>query len=750
MQSTVSSMAARSALSFGRCFLALALAVTASEVRSQTQLPGIVVTTPSPVAQPRPTPQAQAPAPAPKAPASKSASTPPAKQATPAPAPVATAPPPAALPPAAAPPPGSIIVIDDAFAPITVVTAREIAATPSASLGDTLFTKPGVTGSSFAPGASRPVIRGLDNYRVRVQENGIGSHDVSALSEDHAVPVDPFAADQIEVVRGPATLRYGSQAIGGVVNATNSRIPEFAPKGGLSAEVKGGLNSVDHGRDGGFKATAGAGNFAVHADAFRRNSSDYATPHGRQANSFVESEGHSFGGSLIWAHGFAGVAYSRTASLYGIPGGAEALTQRPRIDMEQEKIQSKGEWRVRDFGLEAIRYWFGASDYAHSEVVGEGEIGSRFTNREQEGRIEVQHMPIVTSFGELRGAVGVQWGRRHTRAQSFEGDGLLDPATRSTSTAGFLFEELRASRRLRLQVAARIETSEAHGVGVLDPTGAAEQFEGAAMFRPVSGSIGALYELPLAVVARVTAQHTERAPDATELFSRGVHEATGTFEIGAPGLTIEKADSLEVGLKRAKGDLRFDASAYYTRYKGFIYKQLTGRQCDETLASCSAGAELDELVFSQRDAIFRGAEVAAQLDVAQIWRGVWGIDGQYDFVRATFDTGENVPRIPPHRLGGGLFYRDGNWFAHAGALHAFRQDKVGENETSTSGYTLLSADLAYTWKLDPAQGIVPEMTIGLKGDNLLDEDVRNHVSFKKDEVLLPGRTIRLYGSVKLN
>ena len=178
----------------------------------------------------------------------------------------------------------------------------------------------------------------------------------------------------------------------------------------------------------------------------------------------------------------------------------------------------------------------------------------------------------------------------------------------------------------------------------------------------------------------------------------------------------------------------------------------TGVGCGVTLASCGAPGEdeLKQLVFGQRDATFYGAELASQYDVAHVWTGLWEIDGQYDFVRAEFDNGENVPRIPPHRLGGGLFYRDANWFARIGVLHAFDQNQIGLNETDTKGYTLLNADLSYTFKLDGRAGLVPEMTIGLKGENLLDDDVRNHVSFKKDEVLEPGRIIRLYGIVKLN
>jgi iron complex outermembrane receptor protein len=636
--------------------------------------------------------------------------------------------------------------VETAFVPLTVVPTSEVLATPGANLADALQYRPGLAGSTFAPGANRPVIRGLDNFRVRVQENGIGSHDVSALSEDHAVPVDPFAADRIEVVRGPATLRYGSQAIGGVVNAVNGRVPEVVPPRGLSIETRGGLTSVDGGADGAFKATSGAGNFAVHADAFSRHAGDYDTPQGRMANSFVANEGFSVGGSFIGPGGFAGVAFSRYDALYGIPG------EDARIDMLQDKVQSRGEWRVGAGGIEAIRYWFGVSDYGHKEVLpGEG-IGSIFTNKEIEGRVEVQHLPVATAFGELRGAVGTQLGRRKTVADSLEGDDLLAPA-RTDSIAAFLFEELQVTQRLRLQAAARIEHTSVGGTGlVLTAPSGGSDIDRERTFAPFGASAGILYELPMGVAARLTGQYVERAPDAAELFSKGVHEATRTFEIGNPFLDREKAQTVEIGLRKVRGPFRFDASAYHTRFDGFIFKQLTGAQCGEDLGSCGVETELDQVLFRQRDATFTGAELQAQLDVAPIWRGFWGFDAQYDFVRARFAdaAGGNVPRIPPHRLGAGVYYRDADWFARIGVLHAFDQDRIGENETPTAGYTLLSADLAYTFTLSGQGALVPEMTVGLKGENLLDDDVRNHVSFLKDEVLLPGRTVRLYGIVKLN
>lgn len=716
--------------------LGLLLAVSAEvpSASAQIQLPGIVVTTPSPVKRSR---RALAPRPA-----------------TPA----------IAAEPAApeAPPPGTLLVDEEAFVPITVMSGLEVEARAVSNIGDVTAQRPGVAASTFAPGASRPIIRGLDRFRVRVQENGIGSHDVSALSEDHAVPIDPFAAERVEIIRGPATLRYGSQAIGGVVDISNDRIPQFMPKDGFSAVLKGGLGSVDKSHDGGFKVITGAGNIVLYADAFRRQADDYDTPRGRQPNSFVDSSGYSLGASIVGESGFVGVSYTRFNSFYGIPG-EEAEDHRPRIDLHQDKIQSRGEWRVNDYGIEAIRFWLGTTRYAHDEVVFEEDeghdiIGTRFTNRENEARIEMQHQAMPTAFGELRGAVGVQWGNKRLRGFGVEEpvDGLIDPAARAESIAAFLFEELQVTRALRLQAAGRIESARSRGTGVdlTDPVDPLAPFESSRSFAPKSASMGLLYELPLGIVARLTGQYSERAPDVAELFSKGVHEATGTFEIGNPNLKIEQAETIEIGFKRARGALRFDATAFATRFQNFIFKRFTGIGCGDTLDSCGIEDELDQVAFAQRDATFRGVELSAQWDAFAFGRGVIGIEGQYDFVHAKFNGGGYVPRIPPHRLGAGIYYRDANWFARLFALHAFDQDEVASDDikdTPTDGYTLLNADLSYTFALQPETGrISPQMTIGLRGENLLDEDVRNHVSYKKDEVLQPGRTIRLYGVVRYN
>jgi iron complex outermembrane receptor protein len=267
-------------------------------------------------------------------------------------------------------------------------------------------------------------------------------------------------------------------------------------------------------------------------------------------------------------------------------------------------------------------------------------------------------------------------------------------------------------------------------------------------FTPKSFSFGLLKSLPWDMVANLSVQRAQRAPAAPELYSRGSDGASGTFVIGNPDLKIETAESVEVGLKRSSGQLRFEASLYYTRYLDFIFKQVTGNFCTDTFASCGATGPLLQVAYGQRDANFRGAELMAQLDVTPLSDGMLGIDTQFDVVRATFADGSNVPRIAPMRVGGGVWWRSAEWYARLGVLHAFTQNDIALNETSTAGYNLLKAEVSYTHTFAKVDGGLRDITFGVTGDNLLDEQVRNHISFKKAEVLQPGRGVRLFTSMR--
>lgn len=711
------------------CVLGCALFFSGVPAAAQTQLDTIVVKSPTPV-QSRP----------------------------PSPAPVETQSVPAPTPTESPNPERPLVSPNFSFDPtyfaITVLTPAETLSQSSHTLGEALANQPGITTTSFAPAASRPVIRGLSGFRVRIQENGIGTHDVSALSDDHGVPIDPLTAGQIEVIRGPAILRYGSQAIGGLVSANNSRIPEERLANGWRIENRGGLRSVDDGADGATIVEASIGNFVVHADMWKRTANDYRIPSElkRQPNSSLDADGYSLGGSFVTDNGFIGVSLTSYASRYFIPG-EEAAANKVNIDLQQMKLSSKGELRPKSNGVEAVRYWLGYTDYTHDEID-LGTVSTTFKNREVESRVEVEHQAVMTVAGLLKGALGVQYSHRNLEAGGEEGQLLLP--TKTESLAGYLFEELRLTSAVRLQAAGRLERTEIEGTAsffppsFLPPPNDPTEESARRLYLPRSASLGLLVDLPLGVVMRLTGQHVERSPDATELFYRGPHEATATFEIGNPDLRLEKADTLEIGFKRSKGEFRFDASLFHTRFRDFIYKRYTGAKCDGDFASCGVGTEFDQIVYDQRNATFTGFELLAEQDIAKVWNGVWGVEGRYDFVRAKFEDGTNVPKIPPHRLGGGLFYRDRSLLARISLLHAFRQDEIASFETSTSGYNLLNAELSYTLKREGREALPFEMTVGIKGENLLDDDIRNHVSYKKDEVLQPGRSVRLFGVIKLN
>ncbi|MGH1572921.1 TonB-dependent receptor plug domain-containing protein [Methylobacterium sp. P31] len=648
-------------------------------------------------------------------------------------------------------PTGILPVATNTFSPVTVVTQDQIARDQPRTLGDALFGRPGISGTTYAPGAaSRPILRGLDNARVRIQENGIVNGGVSDLGEDHAVPVNPLVTDRIEVIRGPATLRYGSGAIGGVVSADNNRVPTVIPANGVQGQVTSGFSSVDKGRLGAATVDASGDGIAVHADGFKTADDSYAIPGGIQHNSYNESQGGAFGISAIGDRGFVGISFSHYDAIYAIPGGV-AEQDRTRLTPDQHRILSRGEYRPLDGPFEVIRYWAGYSVYRHSEI-GFGADGIEgvqaiFKNREAEGRLELQHVPVFTEFGTLTGALGFQSDRRVINSE-FES---FLPRTESRANAVYLFEELELRPGTRLQVAGRYEVDRLSSTAAQFPAGYVPvdgqepfQYPLIRLFAPKSASIGALQDLPYGFVASLTGSYVERGPTGYELFSQGPHDATATFEIGNPDLRKERARTVEASIRRAEGPLRLDATGYYTRYTDFIYRNYTGLTCGDDFASCGTGTDLRQIVYQQQNATFYGAEIIGQYDLVPVGNGFAGIEAQFDFVRAQFDNGSNGPRIPPYRLGGGVYLRANGWLARVNLLHAFSHDATAVYESTTPGYDDLRAELSYTKVIDPAVYGASAITLGVQGRNLLNDDIRNSTSFKKEEILLPGRNVRLF------
>lgn len=640
--------------------------------------------------------------------------------------------------------------IDELAAPVTVVTRDDILTSSATTLGGLLKDEPGISESAFAAGASRPIIRGLDNTRVRVQENGIGAGDVSSVSEDHGVPIDPYSAERVEVIRGPAVLRYGSEAIGGVVNVINSRIPKAMPKGGFEAEASASYDSVSTGRQAGGMAKASAGNVVFHADGFLRKADDYRIPGAvsRQSETWAESSGIAGGASLILGNGdvdgHVGASISYYDSKYGIPAPGDPANP-VHIDMNQTKVQVGSDLEFSGGFLSGISLSGGYSDYTHGEVDATGVTGSRFDNEEWEGRAEFLHRAV----GPFTGAVGLQAHRREISAEG-EGGELLAPS-KTEAVAAFIFEEMPiAGDALKLQLGGRIEHVDVSG-RALDYSNPLAPFDYpvSRSFTPGSISAGLVFNPVEKWVFGLTAQHVERAPDALELFSKGPHEATETFEVGDPTLTKEKALSFEANVRRMGDDYSIEAAVFHTSFKDFIYKRLTGETCDDDFDTCTphgAGTELDQVFFTQEDATFRGFETKGSVTLVRWGAARAGVTGQFDMVRAELDAGGNVPRIPPMRAGAGLFYAGEQVTGRLGFLHAFKQDRLSPNETETGSYTDLKAELRYRLPESVSGGSTYE--IAIVGENLLDADIRTHSSFKKNDVLQPGRNVRLVATAR--
>jgi iron complex outermembrane recepter protein len=610
---------------------------------------------------------------------------------------------------------------------VGVVDRDDILKAGGANLADALANVPGVTGTNMAAGASRPVIRGFDASRVRLLENGIGSFDVSDVGPDHGVPIDPLSAQQIEVVRGAATLRYGSQAIGGVVNAINNRVPMTLPEDAFAAEGSAMYGTNADWRQSSLLADARAGQFAFHGDGFIRRTGDYDTPNGEMANSYFDGHGYSGGVSYFLGEksriGAAGIHYDAE---YGIPG-EEAF-----IDMRQTKWLGRSSFAIDWSALKTVTVEAGYGDYRHDERdLATNDILSTFIDKEWDIRSEV----IFGEMGYFTGsAIGVQFQRRDFSGLGEAQEYLLPTRTTSEALFGFTEALLSEDPHLHLQLGARVEHVQVRGTIPFSTTQSEPDFT------PISGSAGLLYEATEQLKLGITVSSAARAPLQSELFATGVHEATGTFETGDPRLKLERANSVEGSLRWTTEDLKFEGSLWLTQFKNYIVGELTGRTCDED-GNCALGDTLEfrELFYRQQDARFWGAEAKLDLPIVEHESGALEAQVIADYVRAKFHNDGNVPRIPPWRIGGGLMWAASKWDAGFMLVYVGRQDEVASvAETPTKGFVNLDAQIA----VRPFEAR-PDIEFALIGKNLTDAVQRNHVSLNKDEVILPGRDIRL-------
>jgi iron complex outermembrane recepter protein len=597
------------------------------------------------------------------------------------------------------------------------------------TIADALTQVAGVTSSGFAAGAGRPVIRGMDANRVRTLEDGIGSFDVSDVGPDHGVPIDPFVAERVEIVRGAATLRYGSQAIGGVVNTISNRIPLHATEGSPTGDVAAGVGSNASSNDLAGQVNARSGMFAVHADAFSRHAGNYDTPDGEMANSWLRGKGAALGAAWISEENRVGLGLVRHESRYGIPG------EDAYIDMKQDKVTLRSSFALSTGPFHSLTVDAGAANYEHSERDETGAALSTFLDDEWDARAET----VLGPMGRLNEtAIGVQMQSRDFSALG-EGQDYLSP-TRTRSQAVFAFTEAHLTDAARLQFGARVEDVDVDGTPITDvPT--------ARSFAPFSASVGGVVDFTPELRLGVSLSSAARAPAQTELFARGLHEATATYELGSSALKLERANSAELSVRWRAGRVHADGSLWTTKFSNYIYARFTGRSCSE-VGACVAGdvEEFAELSYTQNGARFTGAEAHAEIELLQGASHDLHLNLLADTVRAKLDNGGgDVPRIPPYHLGAGLAWQAGNLDASLFVKYSAPQNKVAANETPTAGFTTVDAQLGWRpWAQH--QGV----EISLAGRNLTDSVQRNAVALNKDEIMLPGRDLRLMFRVQFN
>lgn len=620
--------------------------------------------------------------------------------------------------------------LDELVSPVSVLADRDLLVAARPTLGETLASEPGVTHTFFGAGASRPVIRGLGGDRIRVLESGLGTGDASTTSPDHAVTFDPLSADEVEVVRGPATLLYGSSAIGGVVNLIDRTVPSFVPEEPVTGSVTLQGGTAAEGAAGSIVLSGGGSRFAWHLEGYRRDDGDYSSGDGEVPNSFVEGEGGNVGASWVGADGYLGAGYGHFESDYGNPGEPEAPVT---IDMESDRWDLSGSLQRAIGPFRSVDLRVGGTDYQHRELEGE-ETGTLFLNDSLEGRVELAHRPL----GPLAGTLGVQYGSRDFSAI---GEEAFVPPTETESLALFLLEEA-GGERLRVQFGARYEAQENRADPFPDRDGGESADPPDRDFSGLSGSVGLLWNPGEVWGVALSLARSVKLPNAEELYSDGPHIATGAYEIGDPNLDEEVSLGADLALRKRSGRLTGRLTLFVNRFDGFIFESFTDEFVGGDEEGEGGGEEEEPLRvvrFEQRDADFRGAELDAHFELLHRHPHHLELEAQADYVRAEDrTTGDPLPRIPPLRWGLGLRYSGERWIGNVRWQRVEEQDRISDFETPTPGYDTLTASVGYRFF---AGRTVHDLI--LTGSNLTDELAYNHVSFLKDVAPLPGRDVRL-------
>ncbi|MBK1689156.1 membrane receptor protein [Rubrivivax gelatinosus] len=616
--------------------------------------------------------------------------------------------------------------------PVSVLAGDELVLRRGSTLGDTLDALPGVSQTGFGPNASRPVIRGLDGDRLRVLDNSGSTLDASALSYDHAVPLDPLVATGIEVLRGPAALLYGGNAVGGVVNVLDNRIPGApVPRTGGSAELRLGGAAAERG--GAAVLETGGSGWALHLDAAARNTDDLDVPEHTPVadgealprtdevrNSAAKTRSAALGGSWFFAGGRVGLAVDHYDSEYGVVAEPDVT-----ILMRRNQVRAEGEWRLDGGPFSNLKLQARGADYEHREMEG-AEVGTVFSSRGGEVRAEARHRAL----GPLRGVIGVQ-------AEDFDfsalGEEAFVPDTTTRRLGLFALEEMDLGPGV-VSAGARVERADVDSDG-------GDRFGGARSrgFTLLSASLGTTMPLAPGWSVNANLASTERAPTYFELYADGVHAATGAYEQGDPTLDAERGVSADLALQWKSGESRLRAGVFATRFSRFISLDSANVSVDED--GNAVGDDDDGVPLYRFDAVrarLYGAEFEAQtaFDAAG-WR--WAPSASADFTRATNTTTDQaLPRVAPWRTTLALAATRADWTLRAEVRHAGRQNRVPAGDSATGAYTLLNLAASYRFTIGSQDALWY-----LKLENATDRLAYNAAAIETIRGLspLPGRAL---------
>ena len=610
-----------------------------------------------------------------------------------------------------------------------------------ATLGDTLKNIPGVRGSSFGAGASRPVIRGMDGARVRVLTDGADMLDASTLSADHAVTTEPLLLERIEVLKGPATLLYGGGALGGVVNLIDKKIPTQQPEQGHQVDLEWQGNTVAKESAAIAGITLGLGDFALRAEGVKRNADPYrlaghedGTRSKKQTGSYNDTSTGTLGLSWIGDEGYLGAAYTRQTNEYGLLAHEDGHCHThghgatlhwhcgshgghnhdhdhehgtPYIDMVQKRWDVRGEYNNPLAGFSLAKLRLAHSDYQHEEIEGQN-VATRFDSKATDVRLELTHEPL---FG-WRGIIGGQSNRRNFKAS---GEEAYVPPTLTKNHGIFVLEEYQW-HTLRYELGLRHEWQ---SIDVRKSTQPNKNHSG------TSTSVGVVWDFADDYNLGASFSRSQRLPAAEELYAFGPHAASRTIEMGNAQLDKETSHNIELTLRKYQGALTYSLSLYQNRINDYIYGKDTGKR---------PGADYRVIAYQQDNAVFRGAEG----EIAYQFTNGLTSTFMADHVRGKLrGKGGDLARIPADRVG--LRLQQAFSSALDGQVEFWRvqqQNHLTDYESKTSGYNLLSAGLSYQGQLSSS-----DYTLYMRADNLLNVTAREHTSFIKDRVQLPGRNL---------